>query len=117
MSRRLAACTFLLSFAAFAGDQIESDKLAWRAALSAKVEAHWFRPSIAETGQGPCSVYVLMSSTGEVLGVRLKEPCATRILERSIIAAIGRSSPLPLPVSPAAFEGRVLLSFYPKDES
>lgn len=97
------------------GAHDDSRLQAWPRTVVAIINSHWTRPPIAETGTGGCTAHIELAGNGDVMSVYFDPPCNPRVLQRSIEAAIIKSSPLPLPDDPALFRRHIVANFYPKD--
>ena len=72
------------------------------------IQQEWHYDSGLEGSK--CKVYVMQSDIGEVIGFKVIE-CASEELEKSILRAIFKASPLPLPPEPSVFNPRLALTF------
>ncbi len=80
--------------------------------IARKVENNWLRPADARSGQS-CDVIVTQTYTGDVLDVRLQSCQADKAFRRSVILAVEKASPLPLPPNPDVFDRQIYFTFKP----
>lgn len=92
-------------------DQIRADSTRWAIAILAKIRANWEQPK--PLARFDCTVDVEIKPTGEVTSAALRKSCGSEALDKSVIAAIWRASPLPLPANPAVFDPELSLHFVP----
>ncbi len=85
------------------------------ALIQQKVERNWIRPPESAKGLS-CRVLVRLLPGGLVVGVRLKQSSGDELFDRSVINAVHKASPLPLPDEPGVFEYFRELEFVFKPE-
>lgn len=86
----------------------------WARAIHEKVEPNWIRPASEEPRDYPCRATVLLLHDGTVMHVAFRTPCSSLgLVEKSIVSAIHKSSPLPPPPRPDAFVRRLSIAFSP----
>jgi colicin import membrane protein len=82
-------------------------------AITAKVRGNWLRlPDMPP--EFKCKVMVLQIPGGEVVDVRMMESCGNLLLDRSVEAAVWKSSPLPAPPAPELFSREIVINFVPR---
>jgi colicin import membrane protein len=108
LQRRLAAEEEALSFAR--SGVIDE----YRSLLVQTIERNWIRPPSARAGL-QCTLYVTQAPGGTVVDVRLGACNGDEPVRESIVNAVYRSSPLPAPRDPRAFERRLEIVFRPKE--
>ena len=86
----------------------------WAAAIQARVQRAWIRPSSAQTGLD-CRVAVTQAAGGTVIRAEVKECNGDEAVRQSLEAAVFRASPLPPPPDPSLFERNIELRFRPND--
>ncbi|MEY4356758.1 MAG: hypothetical protein RL469_84, partial [Pseudomonadota bacterium] len=86
----------------------------WAAAIQARVQRAWIRPTSARSGLD-CKVAVTQIPGGTVVAVKVLECNGDEVVRQSIEAAVYRASPLPAPPDPALFERNLELRFRPND--
>lgn len=86
----------------------------YRALLTQTIERNWIRPPSAKPGL-ECTLYVTQVTGGTVKDVKLGECNGDQAVRESITNAVYRSSPLPAPRDPRAFESRLVLVFKPTE--
>ena len=86
----------------------------WAAAIQARVQRAWIRPTSARSGLD-CKVAVTQIPGGTVVAVKVLECNGDEVVRQSIEAAVFRASPLPAPPDPALFERNLELRFRPND--
>ena len=77
-----------------------------------KVERNWVEPAEAQADI-KCEVNVSQIPGGEVVRVSIGRCNASEAVKRTIVAAVEKSSPLPLPNNPALFERNLKFNFEP----
>lgn len=86
----------------------------YRALLVQAIERNWIRPPSARAGL-ECTLYVTQASGGTVVDVKLGDCNGDQPVRESIANAVYRSSPLPAPRDPRAFERRLVIVFKPTE--
>jgi colicin import membrane protein len=83
------------------------------AGITRKVQGNWLRlPGMPQDFS--CKVWVKQIPSGEVVDVRIIESSGNIMLDRSVEAAVWKSSPLPAPPSPEIFDREVIITFVPR---
>jgi colicin import membrane protein len=81
--------------------------------ITRKVRGNWLRlPGMPQDFS--CKVWVKQIPSGEVVDVRIMESSGNVMLDRSVEAAVWKSSPLPAPPSPDVFDREVVITFVPR---
>jgi colicin import membrane protein len=86
----------------------------YRLMLVQTIERNWIRPPSARAGL-ECTMYVTQAPGGTVVDVRLGTCNGDQAVRESITTAVYKSSPLPAPRDPRAFERRLEIVFRPKE--
>ncbi len=86
----------------------------YRALLTQAIERNWIRPPSARAGLA-CTLYVNQAAGGTVVDVKLGTCNGDAAVRESIVNAVYRSSPLPPPSDPRAFERRLVIVFQPTE--
>jgi len=86
---------------------------AYIAAIRAKVERTWLKPSSAQPGMS-CEVHVTQMPDGMVMDVRVEKCTGDELFKRSVISAVEKSSPLPAPPDPSLFDRQLVFNFKPE---
>lgn len=86
----------------------------YRAMIVQRINRNWLRPPSVTAGL-ECVVHVRQIPGGEVVDVRIGECNADAAAQRSIEAAVYRSSPLPEPTDPSLFDRDLQITFRPQD--
>lgn len=97
------------------GVQGDQSQQSWPRKIIDTVRGNWIRPPIEETGTAGCAAAIELADNGDVMSVAFDPPCNPKILQRSIEAAIIKSSPFPLPNDPASFHRHLVINFFPRD--
>lgn len=71
--------------------------------IQKRVREKWLQPPSAKPGMS-CTVTVRLLPGGDVADARVTVSSGDAIFDRSVEAAVGKASPLPLPADPAVFE-------------
>jgi colicin import membrane protein len=86
----------------------------YRLMLVQTIERNWTRPPSARAGLD-CTLYVTQAPGGTVMDVKLGTCNGDQAVRESITTAVHKSSPLPAPRDPRAFERRLEIVFRPKE--
>lgn len=86
----------------------------YRALLVQTIERNWIRPPSARAGL-QCTLYVTQAPGGTVIDVKLGACNGDQAVRESIANAVYKSSPLPAPRDPRAFERRLEIVFMPRE--
>jgi colicin import membrane protein len=86
----------------------------YRALLIQAIERNWIRPPSARAGL-ECTLYVTQATGGTVIDVKIGECNGDQAVRESVANAVYRSSPLPAPRDPRAFERRLVMVFKPTE--
>lgn len=86
----------------------------YRALLVQTIERNWSRPPSARAGL-QCTLYVTQAPGGTVVDVRVGPCNGDALVRESIVTAVHKSSPLPQPRDPRAFERRLEIVFKPTE--
>jgi len=86
----------------------------YRRLLVQTIERNWIRPPSARSGL-ECTLYVTQAPGGTVVDVKLGSCNGDQAVRESITTAVFKSSPLPAPRDPRAFERRLEIVFKPKE--
>jgi colicin import membrane protein len=86
----------------------------YRLMLVRTIERNWIRPPSARAGL-ECTLYVTQAPGGTVVDVKLGACNGDQVVRESITTAVYKSSPLPAPRDPRAFERRLEIVFRPKE--
>lgn len=85
----------------------------YTAAIQAAVQRNWIRPAGTQT-KLKCSVRVEQIPGGEVISAVVTSSCGSVALDRSVVEAVYRASPLPKPGDPALFDRELNFVFEPE---
>ncbi len=86
----------------------------YRTLLTQTVERNWIRPPSAKAGL-ECTLYVTQATGGTVVDVKVGTCNGDQAVRESIANAVYRSSPLPAPRDPRAFERKLVMVFKPTE--
>ena len=86
----------------------------YRRLLVQTIERNWIRPPSARPGL-ECTLYVTQATGGTVVDVKLGACNGDEAVRESITTAVHKSSPLPAPRDPRAFERRLEIVFKPTE--
>jgi colicin import membrane protein len=86
----------------------------YRLMLVQAIERNWNRPPSARPGL-ECTLFVTQAPGGSVVDVKLGACNGDQAVRESITTAVYKSSPLPAPRDPRAFERRLEIVFRPKE--
>ncbi len=83
-------------------------------AIRQKVERNWIKPPSAQAGLD-CTVRVEQIPGGEVVDVKVTQCNGDDVVQRSIVAAVNKASPLPAPSDAALFDRVIVFNFKPSE--
>jgi len=86
----------------------------YRALLVQAIERNWNRPPSARAGL-ECTLNVTQATGGAVVDVKIGDCNGDQAVRESIANAVYRSSPLPAPRDPRAFQRRLVIVFKPTE--
>lgn len=86
----------------------------YRALLIQTIERNWIKPPSARAGL-ECTLHVTQAPGGTVVDVKIGECNGDQAVRESVANAVYRSSPLPAPRDPRAFERRLVMVFKPTE--
>jgi len=86
----------------------------YRALLVQAIERNWIRPPSARAGL-ECTLDVTQATGGTVVDVKIGNCNGDQAVRESITNAVYRSSPLPAPRDPRAFQRRLVIVFKPTE--
>ncbi len=86
----------------------------YRAMLIQTIERNWIKPPSARAGL-ECTLYVTQAPGGTVVDVKIGDCNGDQAVRESVANAVYRSSPLPAPRDPRAFERRLVMVFKPTE--
>lgn len=84
----------------------------WASELANAVRRHWLRPDDLQT-TFQCQVNIRLTPTGQVERAKIASSCGSLALDGSVIKAVYKASPLPLPTEPSAFVPDLTIRFRP----
>nr|WP_301334257.1 energy transducer TonB [Solimonas sp. SE-A11] len=91
-----------------AASMLQKEQAAWAQAIARKLRAAWMvNGPVTENFR--CVVRVELADDGRVTDASLVQPCGSEELDRSVIAAAHRASPMPLPDYAPAFDPVLVL--------
>lgn len=88
--------------AAVRAQRLRSEVARYTALITQKVERNWIRPADAKSGFS-CIVAVQLMPGGGVVRASVIRSCGNAMLDRSVEAAVYKSTPLPVPGDPEIF--------------
>lgn len=88
--------------AAVRAQHLRSEVARYTALITQKVERNWIRPSDVKSGFS-CMVAVQLMPGGGVVRASVVRSCGNAMLDRSVEAAVYKSTPLPVPGDPEMF--------------
>jgi colicin import membrane protein len=86
----------------------------YRALLVQAIERNWIRPPSARAGL-ECTLNVTQVTGGTVIDVRIGDCNGDQAVRESITNAVYKSSPLPAPRDPRAFQRQLVIVFKPTE--
>lgn len=109
------------SLAQEAADRAEAARIAevaktWGQVLAEHIRQRWLRPAgLPDTLF--CKIQMELLPNGEVVSARIVQPSGDPTFDNSVVTAVYKSSPVPLPTDPKAFQRTVVAGFTPKSLS
>jgi len=89
-------------------------QMSWVSAIIDRISRNWLRPpGLSESLKAVVAVDLLPS--GQILDARIKISSGSAVFDDSVLKAVFKSDPLPLPDDMSAFERQLELTFTPKD--
>src|SRR5262249_55925946 len=95
------------------GRHILEVQRAWVTAIADDIAGHWHRVEPFAKGLR-CKVQIDLDTKGNVLAAEIVQRSGNDVFDESIILAIGKANPLPLPKDPHAFVSQLLPVFTPE---
>ncbi|MGB1558508.1 MAG: cell envelope integrity protein TolA, partial [Oceanococcaceae bacterium] len=89
-----------------------ADKETYTGRLAEAIRKNWVRPAGAPPNFS-CKVRIQQSPYGDVLNRSIVQSCGNDFLDNSVLDAVDRASPLPLPRNPRVFEAEAIITFVP----
>jgi colicin import membrane protein len=86
----------------------------YKALLTQTIERNWRRPPSARAGL-QCTLHVTQAPGGTVIDVKIAECNGDEAVRESVANAVYRSSPLPAPRDPRAFQRQLVMVFKPTE--
>ena len=86
----------------------------YKAMLTQTIERNWIKPPSARQGL-QCTLHVTQAPGGTVIDVKIGECNGDQAVRESVANAVYRSSPLPAPRDPRAFERQLVMVFKPTE--
>ena len=85
---------------------------AWTSAIARAIRSNYVRPpSSLEDFQ--CPVGVVISPSGTVISARIVKSCGSGPVDESVLRAVYKSDPLPIPSDPSVFDRNLTFIFHP----
>jgi colicin import membrane protein len=98
--------------AAAARERRRTELSAWVAAIRSQVENAWIRPPGVRRDLS-CTVAVTLAPGGGVVTAHLGRCNGSAGVRQSVLTAVFRASPLPMPADPAIFRRHLVFDFHP----
>lgn len=87
----------------------------WLAQITQRIEQNWRRPPEI-SGKIRCTVEIKQLPGGQIVNRRLTKSCGNALLDESVLRAVDKSEPLPVPTDSAIFDRELVVNFAPHDE-
>jgi len=94
--------------------EIDAKVAAWQVQLQNHISKFWTRPP-GTTQSAQSTVRVQLLPDGTVVSAKIARGSGNPALDRSVEDAVFRSSPLPLPADPSAFDRDLIITFVPAE--
>jgi len=91
----------------------DQQRYIWATQLVVALQRAWIRPPGVNENL-KVKVSIRMDDTGEVLATDIKDSSGNPVYDRSVLGAIYRASPLPLPRDPSIFQQQIVVTFSPR---
>ena len=92
---------------------MKSVQITWGQMIKRALERAWLRPP-GNAEIFTCNIFVRLLPSGQVVTATITKSCGSVALDDSVVAAVYKASPLPLPSDPSAFVAELNLTFSPK---
>jgi colicin import membrane protein len=86
----------------------------WGTQLVAAIQRVWTRPPGVSDQKYSCVVNMQLSATGEVLSARIQKSSGNPQIDESVLRAVYKASPMPLPRDPTVFQPGINITFIPR---
>lgn len=86
----------------------------WGTQLVAAIQRVWTRPPGTADQNLSCVINIQLSATGEVQSATIRKPSGNSLFDDSVIRAVYKASPMPLPRDPRAFQPGINITFKPR---
>ncbi len=86
----------------------------WGTQLVAAIQRVWTRPPGTADQSIVCVVNMQLSATGEVQSATIRKSSGNALIDDSVIRAVYKASPMPLPKDSRAFQSGVNITFKPQ---
>ncbi|MDP3293858.1 MAG: cell envelope integrity protein TolA [Nevskia sp.] len=95
-------------------ERTAQDASIWGTQLVAAIQRVWtYPPGTADQGLN-CVINMQLSATGEVLAARIQKSSGNGLFDDSVVRAVYKASPMPLPRDPRAFQAGINITFKPR---
>lgn len=95
-------------------ERTAQDVSIWGTQLVAAIQRVWtYPPGTADQGLN-CVINMQLSATGEVLAARIQKSSGNGLFDDSVVRAVYKASPMPLPRDPRAFQAGINITFKPR---
>lgn len=84
----------------------------WIQQLSRAVQARWLRPP-SNDQYFKCKINIRITASGQVISAKPLDSCGSQLMDNSVVNAVFKASPLPLPSEPSAFDPDLNFYFEP----
>ena len=86
----------------------------WGTQLVAAIQRVWTRPPGVADQKYSVVVNMQLSATGEVLSARIQKSSGNPQIDESVLRAVYKASPMPLPRDPTVFQPGINITFIPR---
>jgi colicin import membrane protein len=87
----------------------------WKVQLEAAIKRAWGWPAGSENRKA--YVRITLANSGQVLSVRITNSSGAKLFDDSLLTAVNKASPLPLPKDMSAFDPNIEACFSPNDQN
>jgi colicin import membrane protein len=93
-------------------EQAKAERTNWTILIAETIHRHWQRP-IRAPKDFRAIVHVEVLPTGQLASAKIKKSSGNAAVDRSVFDAVAKSTPLPPPPDPAAYDRDLDITFVP----
>jgi len=113
-ARRAREAELAEALGAESAERSAAEQNIWGTQLVAAIQRVWTRPPGVSDQKYSCVVNMQLSATGEVLSARIQKSSGNPQIDESVLRAVYKASPMPLPRDPTVFQPGINITFIPR---